>query len=164
MVHNDRFEELAASVGGFYRSWVIYLGLELGLFARIRAAESAGLSAADLATAADCRPGPIEAWLRAAHAGDLVELRDGRATVADDVAAVLLDDTHPEYLGGQFVVGVVSSLDYTGLADFFRTGHTIAERPPRFHRPGLYGRPFEPTPATPLRSMPSATHRGPASV
>jgi SAM-dependent methyltransferase len=134
MVHNDRFEELAASVGGFYRSWVIYLGLELGLFARIRAAESAGLSAADLATAADCRPGPIEAWLRAAHAGDLVELRDGRATVADDVAAVLLDDTHPEYLGGQFVVGVVSSLDYTGLADFFRTGHTIAERPPRFHR------------------------------
>jgi hypothetical protein len=26
---NDRFEELAATVGGFYRSWVIYLGLEL---------------------------------------------------------------------------------------------------------------------------------------
>ena len=105
MGHDDRFEELAASVGGFYRSWVIYLGLELGLFARIRAAGAAGLTAAELAAAAGCRPEPIEAWLRAAHAGDLVDLRDGRATVADDVAAVLLDDTHPEYLGGQFVVG-----------------------------------------------------------
>ena len=117
MGHDDRFEELAASVGGFYRSWVIYLGLELGLFARIRAAGAAGLTAAELAAAAGCRPGPTEAWLRAAHAGDLVDLRRRPGDVADDVAAVLLDDTHPEYLGGQFVVAVVSSLDYAGLAD-----------------------------------------------
>ena len=134
MGQNDRFEELAATVGGFYRSWVIYLGLELGLFARIRAAGVAGMSATDLAAATGWRPGPIEAWIRAAHAGDIVGLAGGRATVADDVAAVLLDDTHPEYLGGQFVVAVVSSLDYTGLADFFRTGRPIGERPPRFHR------------------------------
>ncbi len=134
MGQDDRFEELAASVGGFYRSWVIYLGLELGLFVRIRAAGEAGLSAPDLAAAAGCRPEPIEAWVRAAHAGDLVELRGERATLADDVAAVLLDDTHPEYLGGQFVVAIASSLDYAGLLDFFRTGRTIPERPPRFHR------------------------------
>ncbi|HEX3428787.1 MAG TPA: class I SAM-dependent methyltransferase, partial [Candidatus Limnocylindrales bacterium] len=29
---------------------------------------------------------------------------------------------------------VVSSLDYEGLAEFFRTGRTVGERPPRFHR------------------------------
>jgi SAM-dependent methyltransferase len=134
MGQTDRFEELAAGVGGFYRSWVIYLGLELGLFAHIRGAGSAGLSAAELAGAAHCQPEPIEAWVRAAHAGDLVELADGRATVEDDVAAILLDDTHPEYLGGQFVVAVVSSLDYPGLVEFFRTGERIGVRPPRFHR------------------------------
>ena len=134
MGQHDRFEELAASVGGFYRSWVVYLGLELGLFARIRASGEAGITAADLAAAAGCQPAPVAAWVRAAHAGDLIELDDDRATVGDDVAAVLLDDTHPEYLGGQFVVAIVSSLDYTGLTDFFRTGRTIDERPPRFHR------------------------------
>jgi SAM-dependent methyltransferase len=134
MGQNDRFDELAASVGGFYRSWVIYLGLELGLFARIRAAGGTGLTASELAAGADCRPEPVEGWLRAAHAGDLVELDGDRATLADDLAAVLLDDTHPEYLGGQFVVAVVSSLDYVGLVEFFRTGRTIAERPARFHR------------------------------
>jgi len=32
------------------------------------------------------------------------------------------------------VVAVVSSLDYEGLVEFFRTGRRIDERPPRFHR------------------------------
>jgi SAM-dependent methyltransferase len=131
---NDRFEELAASVGGFYRSWVIYLGLELGLFERIRAAGAGGIEARALADASGCQPEPVETWLRAAHAGDLLGIDGGRVTIPDDVVSVLLDDTHPEYLGGQFVVAVVSSLDYDGLVDFFRTGHPIKERPPRFHR------------------------------
>src|SRR5207237_2153648 len=96
MGQNDRFEELATSVGGFYRSWVIYLGLELGLFERIRASGTAGLAAPALAAAANCRLGPIEAWVRAAHAGDLIELHDSRAIMTDAVAAVLLDDTPPE--------------------------------------------------------------------
>lgn len=131
---NDRFEELAASVGGFYRSWVIYLGLELGLFEHIRGAGAAGIEAGDLATAARCQPDPVAAWIRAAHAGDLVVLDGARVSIPEDVVSVLLDDTHPEYLGGQFVVAVVSSLDYAGLTELFRTGRTIDERPPRFHR------------------------------
>lgn len=134
MSRNDRFEDLAASVGGFYRSWVIFLGLELGLFRALRDASAGGLTPGELATAAACRPEPVAAWVRAAHAGDLVELDGDRVRIPDDVVSVLLDDTQPEYLGGQFVVAVVSSLDYAGLTEFFRTGRTIAERPPRFHR------------------------------
>jgi SAM-dependent methyltransferase len=130
----DRFEELAASVAGFYQSWVIYLGLELGLFARIRDAGAAGIAPDALADATGCRPEPVQTWVRAAHAGDLVVFDGERAHLEEDVVSVLLDDTHPEYLGGQFVVAVVSSLDYTGLTEFFRTGRTIEERPPRFHR------------------------------
>ncbi len=134
MGRGDRFEELATSVAGFYQSWAIYLGLELGLFEHIRAAGSGGITADDLADASACRPEPVAAWLKAAQAGDLVVLEDGRARLEEDVVSVLLDDTHPEYLGGQFVVAVVSSLDYAGLAEFFRTGRTVDERPPRFHR------------------------------
>jgi SAM-dependent methyltransferase len=134
MGQHDRFEELAESLGGFYRSWAIYLGLELGLFSAIRAAGEDGITPVDLASMAGCHPPAIEAWARAAHAGELIE-HDGTTLRLDpDVASVLLDDTRPEYLGGQFVAAVVSSLDYSGLAEFFRTGRTIAERPPRFHR------------------------------
>jgi SAM-dependent methyltransferase len=131
---DDRFDELAGSLGGFYRTWAAYLGLELGLFARIRAAGGEGIGAAELASASGCLTRPVEAWLRLAHAVDLVEF-DGRvAHQIDEVMTIMLDDERPEYLGGQFVSAVVSSLDYERLADFFRTGQTIPERPPRFHR------------------------------
>ena len=131
---DDRFDELATRLGGFYLSWVVYLGLELGLFARIRAAGAAGIAPATLASETGCAAGPVEAWVRAAHSSELVGFDGERVTLPDDTASVLLDDTRPEYLGGQFVAAVVSSLDYAALADFFRSGRPIAERPPRFHR------------------------------
>ena len=134
-VHSDdRFDELATRLGGFYLSWVVYLGLELGLFARIRAAGAAGIAPATLASETGCAAGPVEAWVRAAHSSELVGFDGERVTLPDDTASVLLDDTRPEYLGGQFVAAVVSSLDYAALADFFRSGRPIPERPPRFHR------------------------------
>jgi SAM-dependent methyltransferase len=130
----DRFDELAQSLGGFYLSWVVYLGLELGLFARIRRAGVGGISPAGLAADAGCASAPLEAWVRAAHSSELIGFDGVRVTLPADTASVLLDDTRPEYLGGQFVAAVVSSLDYATLTDYFRTGRTIAERPPRFHR------------------------------
>jgi SAM-dependent methyltransferase len=130
----DRFDELAQRLGGFYLSWVVYLGLELGLFARIRAAGASGIAPLDLATRAGCAPEPVAAWVRAAHASELIGFDGDMVTLPDDTASVLLDDTRPEYLGGQFVAAVVSSMDYATLADFFRTGRGIQERPPRFHR------------------------------
>ncbi len=131
---DDRFDELAQSLGGFYRSWVVYLGIELGLFERIRQAGPAGLRPAELAEAAGCAAEPVATWGRAAHASALVGFDGERLSLDDATASVLLDDTRPEYLGGQFVAAVVSSLDYAGLSDFFRTGRPIGERPPRFHR------------------------------
>jgi SAM-dependent methyltransferase len=131
---DDRYDDLAASIGGFYRSWAAYLGLELGLFAALRAAGADGATADQLAERTGTRPGPVGAWVRAAFASDLVDFDGSRARIPDDVAAVLLDEARPEYLGGQFVSTVVSTLDYEGMAEFFRTGRTIAQRPPRFHR------------------------------
>ena len=43
MSHDDRFDELVDSLGGFHRSWLVYLGVELGLFAAIRAAGPGGI-------------------------------------------------------------------------------------------------------------------------
>jgi SAM-dependent methyltransferase len=130
----ERSDELATSLGGFYSSWIAYLGLELGLFERLKAADPAGLTAAELAAAAECVPAPIAAWLRAAHAAELVELDGDRAQLDPDLAMVLLDEDRPEFLGGQVVSAVVSTLDYDHMLEFFRTGQPIPERPPRFHR------------------------------
>jgi SAM-dependent methyltransferase len=131
---DERFADLASSLAGFYRAWAIHLGLELGLFRRIRAAGPAGITGDGLATLAGCTPDAVEVWLRLAHAVDLVEIDDARVTLDPAVAAILLDDARPEFLGGQFTSTVVSSLDYDRMAEWFRTGRPIPERPPRFHR------------------------------
>ncbi len=131
---DDRYDDLASSLSGFYRVWAVYLGLELGLLRRLRAAAPSGLTPAGLATQAGCAPAVVETWVRLAHAADLLEFDGERATIDEDVAAILLDDHNPDYLGGQFVSTVVSSLDHDRLVDFTRSGRPIEIRPARYHR------------------------------
>ena len=131
---DERFDELAGSLGGFYQTWAIYLGLELNLLARLGEAGPDGLEPSALAAATGCLPEPVEVWVRLAHAVDIVDYDGVRVRPIDDVMTVLLADDRPEFLGGQFRSTVVSSLDYERLAEFFRTGRPIPERPPRFHR------------------------------
>ena len=132
MAIDDRFDDLIATLGGFHRSWLVYLGIELGLFAHIRAAGSAGLTTDVLATGAGCQHEAIEAWAWAADAHDLVTLEEGLLTVDDDVAVILLEADRSEFLGGQFVHATVASLDWGGMLDFFRTGRPVGARPDRY--------------------------------
>ncbi len=131
---DDRFDDLIDTLTGFHRTWLVYLGVELGLFAALREAGADGLSPADLARVAGCAPGPIEAWASAADAHELAELRDGRLMLDDDTAVILLDEARPEFLGGQFVHSVIASLDWSAMLDFFRTGEPIRQRPDRYRQ------------------------------
>ena len=129
---DERFDDLIASLGGFHRTWLVYLGIELGLFARLRAAGGAGLTTDELAAQAGCHRTAIETWAWAVDAHNLATLEDGRLTSNEDVAVVLLDEGRPDYLGGQFVHAAVASLDWGGMLDFFRTGEPLRERPDRY--------------------------------
>jgi SAM-dependent methyltransferase len=129
---DDRFDDLIDSLGGFHRTWLVYLGIELGLFAALRSAGPAGVSIDDLATETGTRPDALRAWSVGADAQDLVTLEGDRLVADEDVASILVDDDRPEYLGGQFVHAAVASLDWGGMADFFRTGEPIRERPDRY--------------------------------
>ena len=132
MGHEDRFDDLIASLAGFHRSWLIYLGIELGLFARIRAAGDAGITPDELAAETETRPEAVAAWSWASDAHDLTTLEDGRLTIDADVAEILLDDQRAEFLGGQFIHAVVASMDWGGMVDFFRTGKPVTDRPDRY--------------------------------
>ncbi len=129
---DDQFDGLIDSLTGFHRTWLIYIGVELGLFGRLRAAGRPGLTASELAAASDCDPLPIRAWVSAADAQGLVELQGDRVAIDDETAVVLLDEARPEFLGGQFVHAVIASLDWAGMLAFFRTGQSIRERPDRY--------------------------------
>ncbi|HEU0235103.1 MAG TPA: class I SAM-dependent methyltransferase [Candidatus Limnocylindrales bacterium] len=132
MRDDDRFDEFIASLGGFHRAWLVYLGLELGLFERLHAGGERGLTAAELAGETVTRQEPVDVWAWAAEAHGLVDAVDGRLVLDPAVAAILLDQGRPEYLGGQFVHTVVASMDWDGLAGFFRTGVPRRDRPDRY--------------------------------
>ncbi len=134
MTLDDRFDDLVTSLGGFYRAWVIQLGLELGLFAALRDAGAAGLTPAELAAATATAPDPIESWCRAAYACDLLEDEGPRVRLDAVTGAILLDEDRPEYLGGQFTYTVTASLDYDAMAELMRSGRTVPSRPPRYYR------------------------------
>jgi SAM-dependent methyltransferase len=132
MGHEDRFDDLIASLGGFHRSWLVYLGIELGLFARIRDAGEPGITPDELATATGTNPEAIGAWSWATDAHDLTRFDDGHLTIDHDTAQILLDERRSDFLGGQFVHAVVASMDWGGMAEFFRNGTPILDRPDRY--------------------------------
>jgi SAM-dependent methyltransferase len=129
---DDRFDDLVASLGGFHRTWYVYVGLELGLLARLRDAGAAGLTTDELASRTGIQPALVTRWVWGADAHDLVEIGDGRIRIPEDVAVVLLDAERPEYLGGQFLHAATGSLDYGDLLDVFRTGVPRPGRPDRY--------------------------------
>src|SRR5262245_47153600 len=130
---DDRFDDLVASLSGHYCSWLVYLGLELGLFEHLRSVGTPGLTAAELADGTGLERTAVAAWAWAAEVHDLIATDiAGRSTIDADTAAILLDDDRPEYLGGQFRHAVVSSLDWDRMPEFFRTGRAQTDRPDRY--------------------------------
>jgi SAM-dependent methyltransferase len=132
MGHEDRFDDLIASLGGFHRTWLVYLGIELGLFARLRQAGAEGIAPDELASVTGTAPEAVAAWSWATDAHDLTRFEDGRLTIDEDVAQILLDDQRADFLGGQVVHAVTASMDWHGMEDFFRTGQPITSRPGRY--------------------------------
>lgn len=134
MTLDDRFDALIESLAGFHRTWIIALGLELGLLDRIRSAGREGIGPGPLAEACGCSADPVRAWALAAFAHDVVDFDGERLTLDEDDAAMLLGEDRPEYLGGQFVHAVVASLDHDRLAEVVRTGRPATDRPDRYRR------------------------------
>jgi len=129
---DDRFEDLVASLGGFYRTWYAAVGLDLGLLAQLRDAGAGGLTVAELARRTKTAPDLVGRWAWGAAAHELVTLDHDRVAVPGDVAAILLDADRPEHLGGQFQFAATGSLDFGGLPELFRSGVSPAARPDRY--------------------------------
>jgi SAM-dependent methyltransferase len=129
---DDRFDAYIDSLAGFHRTWIVHLGLELGLLEAVRAAGREGLTPDELASATGCDADPIRAWTIAADAHGVIRFDGERLRVDDATAAVLLDEHRPEYLGGQLSHAVVASLDHGQMAEVFRTGEPVGSRPDRY--------------------------------
>ncbi|MBI2762659.1 MAG: class I SAM-dependent methyltransferase [Chloroflexi bacterium] len=128
---DEQHDDVIAALGGFYRTWISYLGIELGFFHALRAAGGAGLSVDALAVRTGTHPRAVETWAWAADAHGLISSSDV-LRIDEGLAVVLIDEQRTVYLGGQVIHSVVSTLDWDGLLEFFRTGAPIRNRPDRY--------------------------------
>lgn len=128
---DEQHDDVIAALGGFYRTWIVYLGIELGFFHALRGAGRAGLRVDELAAQTATNPKAVATWAWAADAHGLLAAGD-HLVVDDDVAAVLIDEHRTAYLGGQVIHSVVSTLDWEGMLAFFRSGVPIRSRPDRY--------------------------------
>ena len=131
MQFDEQHDDVIAALGGFYRTWISYLGIELGFFQALRLAGAAGLSADDLAARTRTHPKAVATWVWAADAHGLITSTDA-LRIDDGLAAVLIDEQRTVYLGGQVIHSVVSTLDWDAMLDFFRSGAPIRSRPDRY--------------------------------
>ena len=73
---DDRFDELVDSLTGFQRTWLVYLGVELGLFSRLRAAAARASHPTSWPRSA-APPDAIDAGPLGVDAHRLVTIEDG---------------------------------------------------------------------------------------
>lgn len=119
--------DLWAASRGFLTVWVAHLGRRHRLFERL-AASKRPLSALQLARAARLGQRPVALWCEAAAALELLTASKGRYRLAPGVGDLLLDETHPSYLGGHLSYLALRSLDFDGFDELFKDGRPSARR------------------------------------
>jgi SAM-dependent methyltransferase len=110
----DAWAGILGFVLGYEAAWVTEIGLRSGLLAAIANTGPAGATADSLAERLGFDDVLTATWSRAAFAFGLVDWDEGGGyRLAPHLAAILLDPTDPQYLGGRVMF-------YTALHEDFR--------------------------------------------
>jgi ubiquinone/menaquinone biosynthesis C-methylase UbiE len=116
------FRRLWSYSVGFYGVWVGHIGRRMGLFERI---SKNSLSPDQLASATGLDRSAVRSWCSAAKSLGFVRQRGGKMTLTESMKEILLDQSSPQYLGGQFSYLAGRSLEYGGMDELFRSGRTL---------------------------------------
>jgi ubiquinone/menaquinone biosynthesis C-methylase UbiE len=106
---------------GFYGVWIAHIGTKLGLFKEIA---SLPVSRRSLAVRKQFYFPAVDVWCSAANALGFLYEKDGRLYLRKEIRPILVDQTSPLYLGGQFSYLALRSLGYAGFDELFTEGKT----------------------------------------
>lgn len=99
-----------------------HIGRSAGLFDGLA---RKSMKPSDLASASGLYLPAVEAWCSAATAYGFIEKKaGGKLSLPKRMKDILVDNTHSDYLGGQFTYLALRSLEYGGLQDLFKYGKT----------------------------------------
>ncbi len=117
----EQAAKVLTSVAGLSTAWTIELGLRLGLFASL-AEHPAGAAADTVAAALGLDPSYTAVILRAAYAGEVLDLEGDRYRLAEHMETLLLDSDAPGYVAGAVRTFVALRETFLDLRDLARSG------------------------------------------
>jgi SAM-dependent methyltransferase len=121
----EQFPKLTECIRGFRATYVLAVGVKLGLFEKIAA--TPGIIAALLAADLGLYPPYVLTWCRTAHAmGFLDAAEDGRLAIAPGFEPILAEPSSPWYYGG--ALGLIVDYeadDLRRLPRIFKTGEAL---------------------------------------
>jgi SAM-dependent methyltransferase len=118
---SEQAAKVLGPLGSTATIWGLELGLRLGIFDHLAQADEPQPAEA-VASALGLDPLYTKVILRSAFAGELLDLHDGRYSLAEHMGTLLLDSDHPDYLGGAVRVLVAQRETFLDLRTFARTG------------------------------------------
>jgi 2-polyprenyl-3-methyl-5-hydroxy-6-metoxy-1,4-benzoquinol methylase len=103
---------------------LVYLGDRLGLYRALR--EAGRVTSAELAAKSGLHERWVREWLHGqASAGLVTYVEEGRFELTDEQAAVLAEETHPDFLGGGFALIFSLFRQWEQIQESFRTGRGV---------------------------------------
>jgi 2-polyprenyl-3-methyl-5-hydroxy-6-metoxy-1,4-benzoquinol methylase len=116
------FEKLWSFSTGFYGVWIAFIGKRMGL---LQSLSVRPMSSEMLASECALHPPAVSAWCSAASAYGLIRKRGEKYSLDGRMSAMLNDETHPDYLGGQYSYLALRSLEYGGFDQLFKSGRAL---------------------------------------
>ena len=117
----DQSAKILGPLTGTASTWALELGLRLGIFDHL-ATRTDGATSEEVAAALGLDPVYTHVILRSAFAAEVLDRSGDRYGFADHMAALLLDEDHPAFLGGAVRVLVALRESFLDLRDFAHTG------------------------------------------
>jgi len=121
-IEND-FVNLWQSSIGFLTIWTAHLGRKYGLFSML-ADSIKPLAPSELSEILNLQVQPVEKWCETAYSLELIEKKDRKYFLRPSIIELLINETHPNYLGGQISYLALRSLDFTYFDSHFMDGET----------------------------------------
>jgi ubiquinone/menaquinone biosynthesis C-methylase UbiE len=117
------FKKLWQSSIGFLTIWTAHLGRRYGLFS-ILADSKRPLIPSELSEILNLQVQPVEKWCETAYSLELIEKKNKKYFLEPSMIELLIDETNPNYLGGQISYLALRSLDFTFFDSHFMDGET----------------------------------------
>lgn len=103
---------------GFWRLWLTHLGRRFGIL-RLLAKQRRGIGVEEASGSLSLNTEALRAWFEAAHALGIVQKTRSGYRLPDQAAKLLVDEDHPDFMGGLLSYYALRSLEFQGFDALF---------------------------------------------